>query len=79
MRITNTEYTNNHKKDYFKEMPVAIVCDLEKYELSRSERVHGLSCVSNFSSSQKLNHSASQIELQWLQVHRRSCATWSLY
>jgi hypothetical protein len=39
---THPKDSQNHEKDDLKEMPISIICDLEKDELASTERVHCL-------------------------------------
>jgi len=40
-----SKYAQNDKEDDFKKMPVTVVSDLEQYQFSSTERIHGLSSI----------------------------------
>lgn len=43
---TNSEYTQDDKENYFEEVPISIVRDLEQYEFAGAKRIHGGQCHS---------------------------------
>lgn len=43
MHESHPEYTKDDEEDDLEEMPVAVVCNLEQYELPSAVRIHRLS------------------------------------